>query len=375
MNFFKEFREFAVKGNVMDMAVGVIIGTAFGKIVTSFINDVIMPPLGALVGNVDFSDLKFTIKEMPGAAPVTLNYGAFLTQVVDFSILAFVVFLMVKGINVLKRKDPPPTPTQKECPECAMTIPLKARKCGHCASGLTAALLLLAFTFIGGPLRAEEAAPGKKWTETAQVTYLSANGNTKSTTLGVNEAFKYAWDLTALELAAAALGSSQNGSTTAEQYNASEKVQRKVSDKNYVFERVAWDKNRFAGVSNRIDASLGLGREVWKSAKNLLTLELGGGYVNEQRVKAPREDFGSGRAYTKWIHTLSETANFSQDAEYLHNFSDQDAFRLNTETALTASITTHFSLKTSFFWKKVNVPPPGFAKNDTMTSVALIFNY
>lgn len=137
MNFFKEFKEFAVRGNVMDMAVGVIIGTAFGKIVTSFINDVVMPPLGVLVGNADFTDLKLTIKAAAGgAAPVTLNYGAFLTHVLDFAILALVVFLMVKAVNVLKRKDPPPTPTQKECAECAMTVPLKAKKCGHCGSSV-----------------------------------------------------------------------------------------------------------------------------------------------------------------------------------------------------------------------------------------------
>jgi putative salt-induced outer membrane protein YdiY len=234
--------------------------------------------------------------------------------------------------------------------------------------------LLIAVSLAAAPLLAEDA-PAKKWSETAQVSFLNANGNTKSSTLGANNAFKYDGARATLELNASALGSSQKGAVTAEQYAASEKVGRKLSDRDYLFERVGWDKNRFAGVANRIDASLGLGREVWKTEANLLALELGGGYVNEQRVKAPRDDHGAGRAYAKYTRTLSATATFSQDAEYLHDFSNATAYRLNAQTALTASLTTHFSLKTTFDWKKVNVPPPGFAKNDTLTSVAIIFNY
>jgi large conductance mechanosensitive channel len=136
MSFFKEFKEFAVRGNVMDMAVGVIIGGAFGGIVTSFINDVLMPPIGAVVGNVDFSGLKVVVKTPPDAPPVTLNYGAFVTHVVNFAILAFVVFLLVRGINALKRKEPLPAPNQKECGECAMSVPIKAKRCAHCAQPL-----------------------------------------------------------------------------------------------------------------------------------------------------------------------------------------------------------------------------------------------
>jgi putative salt-induced outer membrane protein YdiY len=234
--------------------------------------------------------------------------------------------------------------------------------------------IFLAALFTAAPLFAEDA-PVKKWTETAQVTFLNANGNTKSSTLGATEAFKYDGSKAMLELNGSALGSSQKGAVTAEQYDAAEKVSRKLSDRNYVFERVAWDKNRFAGVANRIDASLGLGRELVKNDADLLAAELGGGYVNEQRVKALRDGHGSGRAYAKYTRTLSATATFSQDAEYLHDFSDATAYRLNTETALTASLTTHASLKVTFDWKKVNVPPPGFAKNDTLTAVALIFNY
>ena len=121
MSFVKEFREFAVKGNVVDMAVGIIIGAAFGKIVSSFVSDVITPPLGYLIGGVDFTDLAVTLPAMQdGRDPVTINYGAFLQNVFDFVIVAFAIFLAVKMINRLKRKEevapsmPPPPPSRQE---------------------------------------------------------------------------------------------------------------------------------------------------------------------------------------------------------------------------------------------------------------------
>ncbi len=223
-------------------------------------------------------------------------------------------------------------------------------------------------------LRAEEA-PVKKWKEKAQVTYLSANGNTKSTTIGASNEFRYDWTRLAFELNAGALGSQSRNVVLAEQYFANEKLQWKLDDRNYAFEKVGWDKNRFAGVANRIDSSLGLGRELVKTPRQSLLLELGGGYVNEQRVRSPRVDFGSGRAYSKYLWNVSDTSVFSQDAEYLHNMEDGDDFRVNTETALTASVSTHVSLKVSYVWKHVALPPPGFGKNDTLTAAALIFNY
>ena len=121
MSFVKEFREFAVKGNVVDMAVGIIIGVAFGKIVTSFVNDIITPPLGYLIGGVDFTDMKATLPALQeGRDPVTINYGAFLQAAFDFIIVAFAIFLVIKMINRLKRKEevapsaPPPPPSRQE---------------------------------------------------------------------------------------------------------------------------------------------------------------------------------------------------------------------------------------------------------------------
>lgn len=149
--FVKEFREFAMRGNVVDMAVGIIIGAAFGAIVKSLVSDIIMPPIGLVLGNVDFSNLFLVLKE--GAAPagpyaslaeaqkagaVTINYGLFLNSVVSFLIVAFAVFLLVRGINTLKRQEEA-TPTTKECPHCLSKVPLKAVRCAYCTSDLKAA--------------------------------------------------------------------------------------------------------------------------------------------------------------------------------------------------------------------------------------------
>lgn len=146
----KEFREFAMRGNVVDMAVGIIIGAAFGAIVKSLVDDVIMPPIGLLLGSVDFSDLFVTLKQGAAAGPyttlelakkagaVTLSYGAFFNTIVSFLIVAFSVFMLVKGMNKLKRQQEaaPAAPTTKECPHCLSTIPIKATKCAHCTSSL-----------------------------------------------------------------------------------------------------------------------------------------------------------------------------------------------------------------------------------------------
>jgi len=138
----KEFKAFALRGNVIDMAVGIIIGAAFGKIVSSFVNDVIMPPIGMLLGNADFSDLFIdlsgagyaTLAEAKEAGAATLNYGMFINTVLDFTIVAFAIFVVVKQMNRLKKAPAPADPTTKECPHCLSTIPIKASKCAHCTS-------------------------------------------------------------------------------------------------------------------------------------------------------------------------------------------------------------------------------------------------
>ena len=145
---FKEFKEFAMRGNVLDMAVGIIIGAAFGKIVTSFVGDVLMPPIGLLLGKVDFSNLFIdlsgqshpTLAAAKAAGAATLNYGVFLNTVLDFLIVAFAIFLLIRQVNRWTRKpEVPSAPTTKDCPHCLSQVALKATRCPHCTSQLQAA--------------------------------------------------------------------------------------------------------------------------------------------------------------------------------------------------------------------------------------------
>lgn len=136
MAFIEEFKKFAMRGSVVDLAIGVIIGAAFGKIVNSLVTDIIMPPIGALLGGVDFSKLALKIYPATDTSPgVTINYGSFINTVVDFAIIAFVIFVVIKAMNRLL---PPPVvePVTKDCPECLMPVPVKAKKCGHCQEKL-----------------------------------------------------------------------------------------------------------------------------------------------------------------------------------------------------------------------------------------------
>ena len=142
----KEFREFAIKGNAVDLAIGVILGVAFGGIVTSLVNDIMMPPIGKALGGVDFSNLFLvlgdgtypSLKAAKEAGAATINYGAFINVVINFLIVAFVLFMVVKAMNRMKREAPAPAPapTEKECPQCATSIPIKAKRCPHCTSNL-----------------------------------------------------------------------------------------------------------------------------------------------------------------------------------------------------------------------------------------------
>lgn len=146
----EEFKKFALRGNVLDMAVGIIIGSAFSTIVNSLVNDVIMPPVGWLLGGMDFEDLYLLIKagdplgpypslaDAQTAGAVTINYGRFINSIVSFLIVAFVMFLLIRSINRLRRekKEEAPEPTTKECPHCHTEIPLKATRCPHCTSQL-----------------------------------------------------------------------------------------------------------------------------------------------------------------------------------------------------------------------------------------------
>jgi len=149
---FKEFKEFAMRGNVVDMAVGIIIGAAFGTVIKSLVADILMPPIGLLLGNVDFANLYLLLKpgnpagpylalaEAQKAGAVTLNYGAFINNIISFIIVAFAVFFLIQSINRLKKEEPAPAaPATKECPYCLSAVAVKATRCAHCTSELKVA--------------------------------------------------------------------------------------------------------------------------------------------------------------------------------------------------------------------------------------------
>ncbi len=143
----KEFKEFAMRGNVLDMAVGIILGVAFGKIITSLVEDILMPPISRLIGKVDFTNLFIslsgrqydTLAAAKAAGAATINYGVFLNTLINFLIVAFAVFLLVRQVNRLKKPPAPAAPTTKECPYCLSAVPLKATRCAHCTAELRAA--------------------------------------------------------------------------------------------------------------------------------------------------------------------------------------------------------------------------------------------
>jgi large conductance mechanosensitive channel len=136
----KEFKEFAMRGNVLDMAIGIVIGVAFGKIIASLVDDIVMPPIGLALGNVDFANLFINLsgKDYPSlaaakaAGAATINYGIFFNTILNFLIIAFVIFLLIRQVNAMQKPKEAPASTTKECPQCLSTIPIKATRCAHC---------------------------------------------------------------------------------------------------------------------------------------------------------------------------------------------------------------------------------------------------
>lgn len=219
-------------------------------------------------------------------------------------------------------------------------------------------------------------APAKAWKDSAELSFVNANGNVKAQTTSAKDVFSYDFGPdTKLEVEAGGLGARSEGRTIAEQYFAQEKVSQMISERNYLFEKYRWDRNVFAGVLHRHDFSVGAGREVWKTPKDLLIAEAAPGYFNEERVNERRKSYLTLRAYMKYTRALTATAKFSQDAEYIQSPKDKRDARLNAETALAVAVSSAFSIKNSFVWKHDSRPPAGKRKDDTILSVALIANF
>lgn len=233
----------------------------------------------------------------------------------------------------------------------------------------------LALCLLPAAARADGAAPppAKKWKDSAEVSIVAANGNSKTQTTSAKDSFGYQFDeRTSLDVDGGGLGAKSNGAVSAEQYFAGEKATRKVDDRDYVFEKYRWSRDRFAFVAHRQEVSVGAGRELWKTSKDLLIGEAAPGYFNEQRINDKRKSYASGRAYAKYTHDFSATAHFGQDAEWIQSLADKRDAQLKTETSLTAAIDSHFSIKNSYVWKHDTRPATGATKNDEIFGMALI---
>jgi putative salt-induced outer membrane protein len=219
-------------------------------------------------------------------------------------------------------------------------------------------------------------APAKPWKGTAEFSFVSATGNSKAQTTSAKGGFAYQFTPAAsLEMEGGGLGSRSNGLVTAEQYYAGEKIARKVDDRDYVFEKYRWDRNRFSGVAHRHDFSIGAGRELIKTPADLLIAEGGPGYVNEERLREKRKTYASGRLYSKYTRELGAGSRFSQDAEWVQSLADDRDALINTETTLSAALSSSLALKNSFGWKHNSRPPAGARKDDTLVSVALVATF
>ena len=232
---------------------------------------------------------------------------------------------------------------------------------------------ILILACLVSPARAEDA-PKKNWNDEAALSFSNTTGNSRGSTLAVDNIFNYDWSRTSLELKAGMLAEREKGRVTEEQYNAGQKVTRKVAQNLYGYELFRWDRDRFSGIRNRQGFSVGVGDELWRTLKDTLIAEAGAGYVSEERPDK-NDHFPSGRLYGKYRRTLSGAARFSQDVECLESLEDARNYRINTETAVIADVSGHVALKASYKWKRIGKPAPGLAKDDTTTGVTLIVSY
>jgi putative salt-induced outer membrane protein YdiY len=240
----------------------------------------------------------------------------------------------------------------------------------------TTTLLTLVVLAGAAPARADDAPAAKKWKDSAEVSIVATNGNSKTQTTSGKELFSYQFDKqTGLDVDGGGLGAKSNGIVSAEQYFAGEKVSQKLDDRNYLFEKYRWDRNRFAGVAHRQEISVGAGRDLWKTPKDLLIGEAAPGYLNEERIRDKRKSFASARAFSKYTHDFSATAHFGQSAEWIQSLADKRDARLKTETSVTASLSSVFSIKNSYTWTHDSRPPAGATKNDEVFSLALLASF
>ena len=237
-------------------------------------------------------------------------------------------------------------------------------------------LALISSLLLALPLssHAEEKKP-KIWKFSSETTYVNTSGNTDTETLGSKNNLDFDWKKTALRFRANAMESKENNIQSAENYLASQKFEWKFQPKNFFYQLLSWDKDRFAGIDSREALGLGFGRALLATKRNKLTGEGGGQYTLEDRAEDDASEFSSARLFADYRFVISDTSHFNQTVEYLKDFSATEAYRLNALTAVTAKMTTHLAMKISYEIKYNNNPPIGIRKTDTYTNLALVIDF
>ena len=374
-----EFKKFALKGNVLDMAVGIIIGAAFGTIVQSLVNDVMMPPLGLLLGGADFTDLFITLRQgtAPGpyatlaaaqaAGAVTINYGVFINALLSFTIVAFAVFFVVRSFNKLRRAEaaapaPTPTPSPQEKLLGEIRDLLKAR------TTPIPVVLLLAGSLIAAPLSAQDA-EGVTWESTTELSFVATGGNSSASTLGLKGALTGTSGPNAFKLEVGGIRGENEFTTrtatgtttdftvaettesrlTAESYYARGRYDREFQVA-YGFAGFGWERNTFAGIQNRYAGVLGVGRTWYEGDNGRLKTDVGATYTIQKDVDpAPGADdaFGGARLTVEAARRLSETVEYGSTLLVDENLEETDDLRADWTNSVTVALSQALAFKTS----------------------------
>lgn len=367
MSIVKEFKDFAVKGNVVDMAVGLIIGAEFGKIVNSLVADVIMPPIGLLVGGVDFKNLFIVLKESATqAAPyaslaeaqkagaVTMNIGLFITTVITFTIVAFAVFMLVRAMNKLRPAAP------------------------------KAALLLVSLLAFANSDVAMAQDASSVWKNESQAAVVVTDGNSETESYSLKQESALAKEKDTYKAKASYLKTSSESKTTgkneetARKWDAGVRYERSLSEKWSAFVGHLVESDKYAGYIQRYNTDLGGKYIVAKEEKYDVISEAGYRYVHQNNYGVADENthYNSARLYLEGNYKFNETNSGKLWAEYLPNFDDSDDYQTNWEASVSSALSSIFSLKVAYLSKTDHkVANSSIEKTDTTLTTALVAKF
>jgi len=367
MGLAKEFKEFAVKGNVLDMAVGLIIGAEFGKIVNSLVTDVIMPPIGLIIGGVDFKNLFIVLKDgVTVAAPyaslvdaqkagaVTINIGLFVTTIITFTIVAFAVFMIVRAMNKLR---PMPKP---------------------------AAMLAIVFlSFFGLKNVQAQEAEKSPWTNESQAAVVQTTGNSESESYSAKQLSSYTkTDNTYKAFASYLRTAAENATTkkneeTALKWDAGARYERALSTHWSAFAGYLVESDRYAGYMQRHNTDLGGKYIIVKEEKYDVLTEAGYRYVHQNNVNSTNENthYNSIRTYLEGNYRFNATNSGKLWVEYLPNLDVSKDYLINWEASVSSALSTMFSLKVAYLSKTDNDPVLGKEETDTTLTTALVAKF